>query len=465
MPAPTRDVYFFNTLTRAKEKFIPLVAGKASLYTCGPTVYHYAHIGNLRTYVFEDLLTRTLRYAGFDLTHVMNITDVGHLVSDGDEGEDKMEKGARREGKSAWDIARYYTEIFFQDLDKLNIVRPQIVPKATEHVTEMIELVQDLEKRGFVYQTDDGVYYDTSRFPSYGNLAQLDVENLEAGKRVSMGEKKRPTDFALWKFSPAGEKRQMEWDSPWGKGFPGWHIECSAMAMKYLGPTFDLHCGGKDHIPVHHTNEIAQSEAATGKKYVNYWMHSAFLNEDSGKMSKSTGKILTLSAVEEEGFTPLDYRYLLLQAHYRSELSFSWDSLKAAAAGLRGLRERVQALGEPAAISAAGEVYRQKFWAAIADDLGSAEALAVLFGLLKDPNLAAGEKKALVLDFDRIFGLRLDAPALEAGLPAEIQALVDARDAARKAKDFAESDRLRDALQAAGYAVKDSPQGTKVVKR
>ncbi|NUM89606.1 MAG: cysteine--tRNA ligase, partial [Bdellovibrionales bacterium] len=303
----TKDVFLFNTLTRRKEKFVPREPGKVGLYTCGPTVYHYAHIGNLRTYVFEDLLVRVLERAGYAVTHVMNITDVGHLVGDGDEGEDKMEVGARRQGKTAWEIAKYFTDVFFSDMKKLHNRTPRIVPKATDHVQEMIDLVGDLEKKGFTYRTSDGIYFDTSRFPSYASFARLDVENLEAGSRVAMGEKRHPTDFALWKFSPAGEKRQMEWDSPWGRGFPGWHIECSAMAMKYLGPTFDIHCGGIDHVPVHHTNEIAQSEASTGKRFVNYWMHGEFLNEDSGKMSKSKGQTLTLSYVEERVFEPMAY--------------------------------------------------------------------------------------------------------------------------------------------------------------
>ena len=278
-----KDLFLFNTLSRKKEKFVPLSGNEARLYTCGPTVYHYAHIGNLRTYVFEDILVRALKRAGFSVKHVMNITDVGHLVSDGDDGEDKMELGARRAGKTIWEIAEYYTKIFFADLEKLNCLKPQIIPKATDHVPEMIELIARLEEKGFVYRTSDGMYYDTSKFSSYADFGRLDVENLEAGKRVAVGEKKNPTDFALWKFLPKDKKRQQEWDSPWGRGFPGWHIECSAMAMKYLGETFDLHCGGIDHVTVHHTNEIAQSEAATGKRYVNYWLHGEFLNEDSGK--------------------------------------------------------------------------------------------------------------------------------------------------------------------------------------
>jgi cysteinyl-tRNA synthetase len=464
-----KDVFLFNTLTRKKEKFVPIRGNEARLYTCGPTVYHYAHIGNLRTYVFEDLLVRALRRAGYSVTHVMNITDVGHLVSDGDEGEDKMEVGARRAGKTIWEIADYYTKVFFQDLEKLNCLKPQVIPKATEHIQEMIELIQRLEAKGFVYRTSDGMYYDTSKFPSYADFGKLDVENLEAGKRVAVGEKKSPTDFALWKFLPKDKKRQQEWDSPWGKGFPGWHIECSAMAMKYLGETFDLHCGGIDHVTVHHTNEIAQSEAATGHRYVNFWLHGEFLNEDSGKMSKSKGETLTLAVLERDGFTPMEYRFLLLQAHYRTGLKFSFDAMKAAQSGYRGLVERLRELKDvaPEKIASVSATTTQLlFEKAVFDDLNLPQAMAVLFGALKNPDVTPGERKALALDFDEVFGLQL-AEAMAAGeeaLPADVQALVTARDEARKAKNWAESDRLRGELVGKGWAVEDTPKGTKVKK-
>ena len=464
----TKDVFLFNTATRKKEKFVPLVAGKVGLYTCGPTVYHYAHIGNLRTYVFEDLLVRALKRAGFAVNHVMNITDVGHLVSDADDGEDKMEKGARREGKSAWDIAKYYTEVFFQDLAKLHCLTPQIIPKATDHVQEMIELVQVLEKKGFAYKTSDGIYFDTVKFPSYADFARLDVENLEAGKRVALGEKRAPTDFALWKFSPKGEARQMEWDSPWGKGFPGWHIECSAMAMKYLGETFDIHCGGIDHVPVHHTNEIAQSEAATGKPFSKYWLHGEFLNDDTGKMSKSSGDTLTLAFLEKQGFSAVDYRFLLLQAHYRSKFNFQFESLKGAQAGLAGVRAKMQAWQglDTAGVKANARMQElgAAFDKAVFDDLNMPEAMAVFFAALKDSALSEAERKKLVLDFDEILGLGLAAMGAAVSIPANVQALVDARDAARNGKNWAESDRLRGELQALGWIVKDSPEGTKVSK-
>ncbi len=464
-----KDVFLFNTLSRKKEKFVPIKAGEASLYTCGPTVYHYAHIGNLRTYVFEDLLVRTLMRAGFKLTHVMNITDVGHLVSDGDDGEDKMEVGARAAGKTIWEIAEHYTKVFFSDLDKLRCLRPQIIPKATEHVPEMIALIESLEAKGVAYKTSDGMYFDTSKFPRYAEFGKLDVENLEAGKRVAMGEKRNPTDFALWKFLPKDKKRQQEWDSPWGRCFPGWHIECSAMAMKYLGETFDLHCGGIDHVTVHHTNEIAQSEAATGKKFVNYWLHGEFLNEDSGKMSKSKGETLTLAVVEREGFTPMEYRFLLLQTHYRSSIKFSYDSLTAAKSGLRGLVERLKEWkGEAATTALSPEAlkHQAEFDRAVFDDLNMPQALAALFGMMKDTALSSAEKKALALDFDGVLGLGFEEAmnAVAAALPANVQALVTARDDARKNKQWADSDRLRAELVALGYHVEDSPTGTKVKK-
>lgn len=461
-----KDLFLFNTPARQKEKFQPLQAGKAGLYTCGPTVYHYAHIGNLRTYVFEDFLVRVLKRAGYAVNHVMNITDVGHLVSDGDDGEDKMEVGARKAGKTIWEIADYYSKVFFGDLAKLNVVKPQTIPKATDHVPEMIALIADLEKKGFTYVTSDGVYFNTEKFPAYPNFAHLDVENQEAGKRVALGEKKAPTDFALWKFLPKDKKRQQEWDSPWGKGFPGWHIECSAMAMKYLGETFDLHCGGIDHVRVHHTNEVAQSEASTGKRFANFWLHGEFLNEDSGKMSKSKGETLTLSVLERDGFDPMDYRFLLLQAHYRTQLLFSYEALKAAQAGRRGLMERLRDWHAKGG-SSTGDLskYTSAFDKAVFDDLNMPEALAVFFQAAKDPALSPADKVKLALDFDGVFGLRIAELLGKADeIPSEVQALVTARDQARAAKNFAESDRLKAELQAKGYRVNDTPQGTKVSK-
>jgi cysteinyl-tRNA synthetase len=464
-----KDLYLYNTATRKKEKFESISPEEVRLYTCGPTVYHYAHIGNLRTYVFEDLLVRTLKRAHYRVTHVMNITDVGHLVSDGDSGEDKMESGARRTGKSIWDIAKYYSDVFFSDLKKLNVLTPQIIPKATDHIPEMIELVQRLEQKGFVYRTNDGLYFDTAKFPTYKDFAKLDVENLEAGKRVSVGDKKSPTDFALWKFSPAGETRQMEWESPWGKGFPGWHIECSAMAMKYLGETFDVHCGGIDHIPVHHTNEIAQSEAATGKRFANFWMHGEFINEDSGKMSKSKGEFLTLSVLERDGFDPMEYRFLLMQAHYRSSIKFSFEALKAAQSGYRGVLDRIRDWKNlPALQGEFTPLMKQKlaaFESSLFDDLNFPEGLAVMFSVLKETALSNEQKKALLENFDESLGLRLFENSQKSlDIPSEVLELAKQREEARKKKDWAESDRIRIELQKFGFKILDSADGPKITK-
>jgi cysteinyl-tRNA synthetase len=371
MPTP---LVLYDNYTRSLRSFEPLKAGDVGLYTCGPTVYDYQHIGNCRTYLFEDLLRRVLEWNQYTVRHVMNITDVGHLTSDADTGEDKMEKGARRTGKTAWQIAELYTESFLTDIKALNIELPAILCRATDHIREQIEFIADIEKNGYTYRTSDGIYFDTSKQPDYGYLARLDKAGLEVGKRVDPGEKRSATDFALWKFSPPGEKRQMEWDSPWGTGFPGWHIECSAMAEKYLGDYFDIHCGGEDHIPVHHTNEIAQTEARVGTRLANFWMHGYFLLSNDAKMAKSAGEFLRLQTLIDRGYDPLAYRYLCLTAHYRSQLNFTWDALDAAATGLDRMRNGVFALGgggepDPHCL--------ERFTAEINDDLNIPRALAI----------------------------------------------------------------------------------------
>ncbi len=462
----------YNTATRHKDEFIPQNKAQVTMYCCGPTVYNYAHIGNLRTYIFEDLLARTIRL-NFPLKHVMNVTDVGHLVSDGDEGEDKMEVGAAREGKSAWDIAKFYEQKFWQDYDALHCSRPTIVAHATEHIAPMIALVKTLEEKGYTYRTGDGIYYDTSKFPRYDALVgHARISGLQGGARVEMSaEKKNPTDFALWKFSPKDKKRQMEWDSPWGVGFPGWHIECSAMAMKYLGHTLDIHCGGVDHISIHHTNEIAQSEAATGQKYVNYWVHGEFLILRSGKMSKSGGTFVTLDTLIQKGYDPLAYRYLCLSAHYRTQLEFSYESLDSAAKSLKNLRAlalqaKEQAANKPAD-TAAVNAWKEKFTAAMQDDLNAPRALAYVWEAFK-ADLSPAEKYAFVQFADTILSLDLlRAPQAEQAveLPAEVTALLEKRAAARQAKNWKESDEIRAQLDALGYAVKDTPQGQQVTKK
>jgi len=314
----------YDTYTRSLRDFQPLQAPAVGLYSCGPTVYDYAHLGNLRTYIFVDLLRRALLFDGYAVKHVMNITDVGHLVSDADTGEDKMETGQRRTGQSAWDIAEQYTQAFQDDLERLNVLEPTIWCRATDHIADQIALIERIAARGFAYRTSDGLYFDTSRLPDYGHLARLDVAGLQAGARVDAGEKRNVTDFALWKFSPADRQRYMEWDSPWGKGFPGWHIECSAMSAKYLGPFFDIHCGGEDHISVHHTNEIAQTQACYGTRLANFWLHGYFLQMDEARMSKSAGGFVRLQTLLDRGYDPLTYRFFCLSAHYRARLSFAW---------------------------------------------------------------------------------------------------------------------------------------------
>lgn len=462
----------YNTETRRKEEFKPLNGAQTTMYCCGPTVYNYAHIGNMRTYIFEDLLARTLRLS-MPLKHVMNVTDVGHLVSDADEGEDKMEVGAAREGKSAWDIAKFYEGKFFEDFDALHCTRPTVISRATAHIAEMIALVKTLEDKGYTYRTSDGIYYDTSKFPRYDALVgRSRIEGLKGGARVEMSdEKKNPTDFALWKFSPKDKKRQMEWDSPWGVGFPGWHVECSAMAMKYLGPTIDIHCGGIDHVSVHHTNEIAQSEAATGQKYVDYWVHGEFLVLREGKMSKSGGTFVTVQTLRDKGYDPLDYRYLCLGAHYRTQLEFTYESLDAAHKSLQTLRREAAKAASAAQTQTAVlprrlDSVKAKFRAAMEDDLNAPKALAVVWETLRGMELSPAEAVEFLRFADGVLALDLFRAPQEKTqtLPPEIEATVQERAEARAAKDYKKSDELRDKLSAAGYAVKDTPQGQQVEK-
>ena len=453
----------YNTLSRSIEEFKPLKKNKVGLYTCGPTVYDYQHIGNMRTFIFEDILKRVLEYNKYKVKHIMNITDVGHLTSDGDTGEDKMEKGSAREGKSAWEIAKFYTNIFKQDLRDLIIISPTKFTRATDNIKEQINLIKKLEKKGFTYKTSDGIYFDTSKLSDYGKLAQLDKQDLKAGARVDLGEKKHATDFALWKFSPTNQKRQMEWKSPWGVGFPGWHIECSAMAAKYLGQPFDIHCGGIDHIPVHHTNEIAQSEAAEGKPLANYWMHGEFLLLDNAKMSKSAGEFLTLQIAKDKGFTPLAYRYLLLQTHYRKQLSFSWEALQAAQNGLDHLYSLVRNMGKASRTGC--KEYEEKFVAAINNDLDMPGAMAIIWELIKSPIYPSACKKNSLLKFDTVLGLGLAKLKKEkTALSKELQTLIKKRDTARAEKNWKQSDELRKEIEALGYTVKDTQEGTVVTK-
>lgn len=464
----TQQVALYNTISRTIEPLKTIEPGKCSIYCCGPTVYDFQHIGNMRTYIFEDVLVRVLRRAGYKVKHVMNITDVGHLVSDADEGEDKMAVAARREKKSSMEIAAYYTKIFFDDCDKLNIKRPDVVCKATDHIQEMIELIKKLEARGMVYVAGGNVYYDTSKFPEYGKLAKLNLEQLQTQARVETdNNKKNPLDFVLWFTKSKFENQELQWESPWGRGYPGWHIECSAMSMKYLGDKFDIHCGGIDHIPVHHTNEIAQSEGATGKPWVTCWMHGEFLLLNKEKMSKSKGGFITLSTVADQGMDPLAYRFLCLTAHYRSQLNFSDETLGNAAHGLKKLRSSVLALKGTGAtpVEPQSKKYLEEFEAAAFDDLNMPKAFASVWAALNDSTLKPGEKLWLLCQMDLILGFGIDAWKEEnVEVPAEVRALMTARDDARKAKNWAESDRLRGEIQKHGFIVEDSPTGTKVKK-
>ncbi len=448
----------YDNYSRALREFAPLHEGRPiGLYTCGPTVYDFQHIGNFRTFLFEDLLKRVLRWNGYRVCHVMNITDVGHLTSDADTGEDKMEKGSRRTGKSAWDIAALFTEAFVADSRALNIEAPDVMPRATDHIAEQIAFIVDLEKDGYTYRTADGVYFDTSRQSDYGYLARLDRAGLEGGKRVELGDKRHPTDFALWKFSPQDSQRQMEWDSPWGRGFPGWHIECSAMAQKYLGEYFDIHCGGEDHIPVHHTNEIAQTQARVGTRLANFWMHGYFLLDNDAKMAKSAGEFLRVRALVERGYDPLAFRYLCLTGHYRTQLNFTWEALDAAATGLARLRTGFHALVNDDATP--DEALIARFAADINDDLNTPRALALAWEALRS-DLPAGVKRATLERFDDVFGLELASwqPRTET-IPDDVRALADARAAARKAKNWAEADRLRLVLRDVGWEMEDRSDG------
>lgn len=429
------------------------------MYNCGPTVYWYQHIGNLKAYLFADLLRRTLEFNGYKVKQVINVTDVGHLTSDADEGEDKMEKAAKKEGKTAKEISHFYFDLFQKDLKKLNIEQPNIWSWATEHIPEQIELIKKLEKKGFTYKTSDGVYFDTSKLENYGKLAKLNIEGLEAGKRIEMSEKKSKTDFALWKFSKPEEKRQQEWESPWGRGFPGWHIECSAMAMKYLGETIDLHTGGVDHIPVHHTNEIAQSEAATGKKFVNYWMHENFLTFKGEKVSKSKGGLFSISELEEKGFSPLAYRYYNLTAIYRKPMDFSLEILENAQNSYKKLKNIISEITDDKKLN---EKYLEEFKEAMNDDLNTPKALAVIWELVRDEK--AEGKYQTIKKMDEVFGLKLFEKEKKLDVPEEIKSLAEERLSAKKTKNFKKSDEIRDNLKSLGWNIKDTKEGYELEK-
>lgn len=470
----------YNTMGRELQEFKPLVEGKAGFYGCGPTVYNYAHIGNMRAYVFQDVLKRSLRFLGYDVTHVMNITDIGHLSGDADDGEDKMVKTAKERGQSVLEIAQFYTDAFFNDTDRLNIERPTVVCKATDHVEQMIELIKKLEKNGHTYMAGGNLYYDISTFPEYGKLARINIEDLKAGARIDVDENKRnPHDFVLWFTKSKFENQALVWDSPWGKGYPGWHIECSAMSMEYLGEQIDIHTGGIDHIQIHHTNEIAQSEGATGKTWVNFWLHNEFLVMDKGKMSKSSGTFLTLQTIIDQGFDPLDYRFFLLGAHYRSQITFSPESMESAKSARKNLVQRIarilETAGKPESIPETRELPAgspalarlEAFRGHIEQDLNTPRALSELQGLVRDAEIKPGEALAVLQAMDGVLGIKLLESALQSiaeAAPQEgdprIEALIEERKAAKQAKNFARADEIRNLLKAEGIVLEDSPTGT-----
>ena len=464
-------ITLYNTLTKKKEEFKPLKRGTVGLYTCGPTVYNFAHIGNLRTYLFEDFLVRILKYNGYKVKRVMNITDVGHLTGDMDMGEDKIEKSAVRERKSAGEIAAFYLRAFKKDLAALNILEPDIWCQATDNIPEQIKMIKTLETKGYTYKTSDGIYFNTSKIKDYNKLSHLPLNQLKTGARVEINaEKKNPTDFALWKFSPAGARRQMEWPSPWGVGFPGWHIECSAMSLKYLKGQLDIHCGGIDHVNIHHTNEIAQSEAVTGKKFFNYWLHGAFLSIVGGKkMAKSADNFLTLdNALTNKGLDILTYRFAALQVHYRKPMEYSVNGLAQAADGLKSLYSQFKSLGT--VTGAVNQPFKDQFLAAINDDLNMPKALAIVAAVLKT-KMKAADKRATILDFDKILGLSLERVNEKtdeiklADLPEPMRDLVQRRQSARLLKEWELADNLRKRLKENGYIMEDTKDGYKLSRK
>ena len=461
------DIYFYNTLTKKKQIFIPLNLKEVKIYSCGPTVYKDATIGNMRTNIFQDVLRRVLRYNGYKIKHVMNITDVGHLVSDGDEGEDKMLKSAREEHKTPLEIAKYYTKLFFNDLESLNIESPEVICKATEHIKEMLEYVKELMKNGYAYETSTAIYFDISKLDKYPILSNLNVEEQKAGARVDVDpEKRNPYDFALWIKAP--ENHLMKWDSPWGPSYPGWHIECSAMGRKYLGEQFDIHTGGIDLIPTHHENEIAQSKGTCGKIPANYWMHGEYLLINGGKMSKSLGNVYLIKDLEEKGYDPIVYKLFSYSCHYRNKLNFTWEGIEATSKSLERLKK-----GYKAHLEGTNEVddrtvseYEERFHKAINDDLNMPSAMSVVWEVVraeeKSPKLAK-----LLLKFDTVLGLKIEEETQKQveEIPQEILDLVEQRKIARENKDWIKSDELRELINQKGYDIKDTKQGTEIKKK
>lgn len=471
-------IELYNTASRKIEEFSPISNNIVGIYTCGPTVYGRAHLGNMRAYIFSDILRRTLQLAGYNINHVMNITDVGHLTDDADDGDDKLVIGAQREHVTAWELASRYEKLFFNDCEKLRILRPTIVCRATDHIEQQIDMIRQLEEKGYTYITSDGVYFNTSMFPRYGELAQLNIEGLRAGERIEIGEKLHKTDFALWKFSPPGVVRDMEWESPWGKGFPGWHIECSAMSSFYLGKAFDIHTGGTDHIPIHHTNEIAQSESAFGAHpSVRYWLHCQFLIFQSGeKVSKSSGHNLSIDGLVSQNIDPLAYRYLCLTAHYRNFLNYTNVAAHSAAKALNRLRRLCKNLGyrpgkdllkmeerdKERTFKFFSDIFRVLF-----SDLNTPQALAGFWDVLKDEAIGRDEKLHLITMLDSVFGLDLHCwnDIEDSDIPEDVANLVLARTHARAERNWKLSDELREQIEKFGFVVHDLKDGTKLTEK
>ncbi len=464
----------YNTLSRSIEDFKPIDENLVKIYTCGPTVYNYAHIGNLRTYIHEDVLEKTLRYIGYNVKRVMNITDVGHLESDADEGEDKMLKGAKRENKTVWEIAQHYTDAFFSDIEKLNVKKADVVAKATDYINDYIKFIQVLEEKGYTYIANGNVYFDVTKAKDYTKLSGMDLDQLRTASRDDVSvdvHKKSPQDFVLWFTKSKFENQAMKWDSPWGVGYPGWHIECSVISLKNLGEQMDIHCGGVDHIPVHHTNEIAQTESYTGKPWVKYWWHGEFLIDNDGKMSKSSGEFLTLSLLEKKGFNPLSYRYFVLNSHYRKQLAFSFDSLASAENAYFKLKNRVKNIKDNAdedtanvKLSLAAEEYKEEFKRCLEDDLNTANAITVLFEMLKAENLNNNEKIKLVEDFDSVLSLDLlkentEEKNVHDEMAEYIEEMIQKRQEAKKNKNYQLADAIRDELLEKGIMLEDTRQG------
>ncbi|OQX29872.1 MAG: cysteine--tRNA ligase [Spirochaeta sp. LUC14_002_19_P3] len=469
-----KSLILYNSDGRELRKFVPLKEGEAGFYCCGPTVYNYAHIGNLRPYTHWDVLRRVLKRFGYKVKHVMNVTDVGHLTDDGDDGEDKMIKGARERGMSVWEIAEFFTQAFFDDMKRLNILVPDVVCRATEHIDVMIDLVKRLEERGFTYEGGGNIYFDTKKLADYGRMALLERQELRHGARTQVDAQKRnPTDFVLWFTNSKFANQAMIWDSPWGRGYPGWHLECSAMSSKYLGECFDIHAGGMDHIPVHHTNEIAQSEGAFGHKWVHYWVHNEFLIMKGGKMAKSKGSFITLNDLLEEGYEALDYRYFLLGGHYRSQLIFSSESLNAARSARRSLMGRMADLlreAFPCSKDDLGLAVRARleaFDTALGEDMNTPRALAEVWSLVKDDSIEPGEKLAALFSMDEVLALGLASAGRESRQVAadgELSLLLEQRGKARASKDWAAADRIRDELLSRGWKVVDTSDGSRLEK-